>query len=58
MPKKAQKETPKEQAARFAAEVEKLIEAGELSPTEAEAALDRLVGSQRRPKAPSGAPAD
>ena len=43
MPKKQNKETPKQQAARFAAEVEKLIAAGELSPTEADAALDGLM---------------
>ena len=43
MPKKQNKETPKQQAARFAAEVERLIAAGELSPTEADAALDSLV---------------
>lgn len=43
MPKQSKKETPKQQAARFAAEVERLIEAGELSPTEADAALDSLV---------------
>lgn len=43
MPKKKRKETPDEQSARFRAEVERLVEAGELSPTEADAALDRLV---------------
>ena len=43
MPKQSKKETPKQQSERFRAEVEKLIEAGELSPTEADAALDRLV---------------
>lgn len=43
MPKKKQKETPEEQSARFKAEAEKLIADGELSPTEAEAALDKLV---------------
>ena len=43
MPKKQNKETPKQQAARFAAEVERLIAAGELSPTEADEALDKLV---------------
>ena len=47
MPKKLKAETAKEQAARFRAEVAKLIEAGELSPTDADAALDKLVGSQR-----------
>jgi hypothetical protein len=43
MPKKQHKETPEEQSARFRAEVEKLVAAGELSPTEAEGAVDRLV---------------
>lgn len=43
MPKKKQNETPEEQSARFKAEVEKLVAAGELSPTDAEAALDALV---------------
>ncbi len=43
MPKKKHKETPAEQSARFHAEVERLIAAGELSPIEAEKALDRLV---------------
>ena len=47
MPKKQNKESPKQQAARFAAEVERLIAAGELSPTDAEAALDILVIGQR-----------
>jgi len=43
MPKAKHKETPEEQSARFRAEVERMIAAGELSPTEAEEALDRLV---------------
>lgn len=43
MPKQTKKETPKQQAERFRAEVERLIEAGELSPIEADAALDKLV---------------
>ena len=48
MPKKQNKETPKQQAARFAAEVERLIAAGELSPTEADKALDELVRHKSR----------
>lgn len=49
MPKpKKQKETPQEQARRFQAEVERLAAAGELSPTEAEKALDRLVAKSRQ----------
>jgi hypothetical protein len=53
MPKKLNPEKPEDQAKRFRKEVEKLIEAGKLNPTEAEAALDRLVASQKRntPKA-------
>ncbi|MEQ8835489.1 MAG: hypothetical protein RID07_01645 [Lacipirellulaceae bacterium] len=43
MSKKKKQETPEEQSARFRAEVEKIIAAGELNPTEAEKALDRLV---------------
>ena len=43
MPKKQRKESAKEQAVRFAAEVAQLIEAGELSPTEADDRLDRMV---------------
>ena len=43
MPKKATKESQSEQSARFRAEVEKRIAAGELNPTEAEAVLDKLV---------------
>jgi hypothetical protein len=43
MPKKKNPETPEEQSARFRAEVERLVAAGELSPTEADEALDKLV---------------
>ena len=48
MPKKLKHETQEEQSARFLAEAQKLIDAGELSPTDAEKALDRLVRSQAR----------
>lgn len=48
MPKKKNQETQAEQSARFLAEVEKLIAAGELNPAEAEEALDKLVRSQAR----------
>ena len=47
MPKKKHKETPEEQSARFRAEVERMIAAGELSPTEAEKALDELVSASK-----------
>ena len=43
MPKKKNTESQAEQSERFRAEVARLIEAGELSPTDADAALDRLV---------------
>ena len=43
MPKKKRKETPEEQSARFREEVERLIAAGELSPTDADKALESLV---------------
>lgn len=47
MPKKKTTETQEEQSARFRAEVERLIEAGELSPTEADEAIERILGKQR-----------
>lgn len=43
MPKKQNAESAKEQSDRFEREVQRLIDAGELSPTEADKALDRLV---------------
>ena len=43
MPKQKRKETQAEQSARFKAEVQKLIDAGELSHTEADKAMDQLV---------------
>jgi hypothetical protein len=43
MPKKKNEETAKQQAERFAAEVARMQAAGELNPTEADAALDRLM---------------
>jgi thiamine biosynthesis lipoprotein ApbE len=43
MPKKKRKETPEEQAARFRAAVQKLVEAGELDPAEADAAFERAM---------------
>ena len=48
MPKKQSQVSQAEQSARFRAEVERLIAAGELSPTEADAALDRLVQKSDR----------
>lgn len=43
MPKKKPGMTPEEQFERFKRDAERLIEAGELNPTEADAALDALV---------------
>lgn len=45
MPKQKRKETQEEQSARFKAEAQKLIDAGELSPTEADKAIDALLHS-------------
>ena len=44
--KKKREEPQTEQSARFQAEVERLIAAGELDPDEAEAALNRMVRGQ------------
>lgn len=43
MPKKQNAESAKEQSDRFEREVQRLIDTGALSPTEAEAALDKVV---------------
>ena len=43
MPKKQNPETEAEQSERFKRDAQKLIDAGELSPTDADAALDKLV---------------
>lgn len=43
MPKQKHKETQAEQSARFEAEVQRLIDAGELNPAEAEEALEKIV---------------
>jgi polyhydroxyalkanoate synthesis regulator phasin len=39
--------SPQEQSERFRKEAQRLIDAGELNPTEADAALDALVKSSR-----------
>ncbi len=49
MPAKQNPETPKEQVARFRREARKLIAAGELSPTDADAAMDRLIRREAKP---------
>ena len=43
MPKAKNKLTPEEQRKRFEEEVRKRIAAGELNPTDADGALDKLV---------------
>lgn len=45
MPKQKRKETQAEQSARFEAEVQRLIDAGELDPAEAERAMDKIVSN-------------
>lgn len=47
MPKKAKSETPEEQSKRFKKEAQKLIDAGELNPTEGDKALDQLVRTKK-----------
>ena len=46
MPKKKTTESQKEQSARFRAEVERLIAAGELNPTEADNEMRRILAPQ------------
>lgn len=46
MPKKLKPETPNEQGERFKREAQKLVDAGELNPIEADAALDKVVRRQ------------
>ena len=48
MPKKKKPETPEVQSARFRAEVERLVAAGELNPTEADEAVDRIISKQAK----------
>jgi hypothetical protein len=43
MPKKKRQESQAEQSARFKRDAQKLIDAGELNPTEAEAEVNRLI---------------
>lgn len=47
MPKKKQIEPPDEQGKRFVADAQRMIDAGELSPTEAEVTLERLLRANR-----------
>jgi hypothetical protein len=43
MPKKKHHETQEEQSARFKRDAQKLIDAGELDPTEGAAALEKIL---------------
>lgn len=49
MPKKKNKETQAEQSARFVRDTETMIRTGELVPTDADAALDKLVRHSPKP---------
>lgn len=52
MPKKQSPESPQEQSERFRREAQKLIDAGELNPTEAEIALSDIIYQVSTPKSP------
>lgn len=52
MPKKKPGMSASEQSAAFEREVQRLADAGELSPTDADAALDALVRQSRRGTSP------
>jgi len=49
MPKAKDPLSPKEQRKRFEEEVRRRIDAGELNPTEADAALERILRKAARP---------
>ncbi|WP_168770678.1 MULTISPECIES: hypothetical protein [Sphingomonas] len=54
MPKKQSPEAPEDQSERFVREAQKLIDAGELSPTDAdegfERAMQRIASGRRGPE--------
>lgn len=50
MPKKQNRDKPEEQSEKFKREAQRLIDAGELNPTDADAALDRLIRRQEPSK--------
>jgi hypothetical protein len=54
MPKKQKQESEAEQGARFVAEVERLIAAGELSPTEADEMMERFLDASVNHRAGAG----
>lgn len=47
MPKKKPGMTPEEQSQKFKDAAQKLIDAGELNPTDAERAMDRVIDKAR-----------
>jgi hypothetical protein len=49
MPKKKRQESQAEQSARFKRDAQRLIDAGELNPIEAEKRLEELVTRSRSP---------
>ena len=50
MPRKKRHESQAKQSARFRSEVQRLIDAGELDPTEADEAFERVLSKAARPK--------
>jgi len=50
MPKKMPGMTPEEQSQKFRDTVRELTDAGELNPTEADEALDKLVRKEAKPR--------
>lgn len=50
MPKKKPGMTPEEQSKKFADTVHDMVTAGELNPTEADAAFERALGKVKMPK--------
>lgn len=48
MPRKKVKETPEQQAERFERSVREMVDAGELSPTEADAQFERAIAAVAR----------
>ena len=50
MPKKKRQESQTEQSKRFKKDAQRLIDAGELNPTAADAALDALVRKNTVPR--------
>ena len=56
MPKKKTTESQTEQSARFRAEVERMIAAGELSPTEADERFEQAIAMTRGPRQEAARP--